>query len=144
MKTLFMSYKERWQALRYMPPSSTPASTNEGLPGADRRPLKRLQYLADEYFAAQPGPDNSGQNSLQQALKGESFRKEKLLDLTENTAYRLGAMYKAEYLRQQANIDYPSIFEIDINVILVRKGFTDRQRYKTCYWPKISIPLQLV
>ncbi|CAG8897793.1 unnamed protein product, partial [Penicillium egyptiacum] len=132
-----MSYKEKWQALRYVPPSSTPVPTNQGLPGADRRPLKRLQYLAEEYFAAQPGPDNSGQNialhsCLRQALNGESFTKEKLLDLTENTAYRLGAMYEAEYLRQQANIDYPSIFEIDTKIILARKGSTDRQlRSKT-------------
>ncbi|KAJ5836518.1 hypothetical protein N7447_002544 [Penicillium robsamsonii] len=132
-----MSYKEKWQALRFVPPSSTPAPTNQGLPGANRRPLKRLQYLAEEYFAAQPGPDNSGQNialhsCLRQALKGENFTREKLLDLTENTAYRLGAMYEAEYLRQQANIDYPSIFEIDTNIILARKGSTDRQlRSKT-------------
>jgi hypothetical protein len=88
-----LSYKEKWEALRHVPPSSTPAPTNQGLPGGDRRPLKRLQYLAEEYFAAQPGPDNPGQNvalhsCLRQALKGESFTKEKLHGLTENTAYR--------------------------------------------------------
>ncbi|KXG45270.1 uncharacterized protein PGRI_041830 [Penicillium griseofulvum] len=132
-----LSYKQKWEALRYAPPSSTPAPTNQGLPGGDRRPLKRLQYLAEEYFAAQPGPDNSGQNvalhsCLQRALKSESFTKEKLHDLTENTAYRLGAMYEADYLRQQAKFDYPSIFEIDPNTILARKGSIDYQlRSKT-------------
>ncbi|KAJ5272534.1 hypothetical protein N7478_007659 [Penicillium angulare] len=41
-------------------------------------------------------------------------------------------MYEAEYLRQQAKIDYPSIFEIDTNLVLARKGSTDcRLRSKT-------------
>jgi hypothetical protein len=41
-------------------------------------------------------------------------------------------MYEADYLRQQAKIDYPSMFKIATNAILARKKSIDRQlRSKT-------------
>ncbi|CAG8146190.1 unnamed protein product [Penicillium salamii] len=116
-----VSFKEKWQSLRQVPPSTCPPSTSAAssvVARAGGRPLKRLQYLAQEYFASNPGADNAGpniglHNCLIQVLKGTSFSKEKMQDLTEITAYRLGAMYEADYLREQIGLQFPSIFDID-------------------------------
>ncbi|KAJ5298814.1 uncharacterized protein N7443_006934 [Penicillium atrosanguineum] len=113
-----ISYKEKWQSLRQVPPSTCPASGQ--LARAGGRRLKRLQYLAQEYFASRPGPDNGGpniglHNCLNQVLKGASYPQEKVQQLTEITAYRLGAMYEADYLREQIGLQYPSLFDTDPN-----------------------------
>jgi hypothetical protein len=44
--------------------------------------------------------------------KEPATQKEKVQDLTEITAYRLGAMYEADYLREQIGLQFPSIFDI--------------------------------
>ncbi|KAL2829269.1 hypothetical protein BDW59DRAFT_142411 [Aspergillus cavernicola] len=118
-----VSYKEKWQSLRQVPPSTFPASSQ--LARAGGRRLKRLQYLAQEYFASQPGADNGGpniglHNCLNQVLKGASYPKEKVQELTEITAYRLGAMYEAEYLREQIGLKFPSIFDTDPSQALAK------------------------
>ncbi|KAJ5121262.1 uncharacterized protein N7515_009223 [Penicillium bovifimosum] len=110
------SYKERWQSLRQVPPS--PSQPGSQLAGASGRSLKRLQYLAKEYFASQPGADNAAPNvglhsCLKQVLNRASYSKEKVQELTEITAYRLGAMHEAEYLWKETGAEYPSIFDID-------------------------------
>ncbi|KOS36485.1 hypothetical protein ACN38_g12769 [Penicillium nordicum] len=128
-----MLYKEKWQSLRQVPPS-TPSSTSQSssssappsAPAARSqartggRRLKRLQYLASKYFASQPGANNAAPNvglhyCLKQVLKGASYPKEKVQELTEITAYRLGAIYKADYLREQIGLEFPSIFDTDPN-----------------------------
>jgi hypothetical protein len=118
-----VSYKEKWQSLRQVPPSTCPASSQ--LARAGGRRLKRLQYLAQEYFASQPGADNGGpniglHNCLNQVLKGASYPKGKVQELTEITAYRLGAMYEAEYLREQIGLEFPSIFDTDPSQALAK------------------------
>ena len=111
-----ISYKEKWQSLRQVPPSTCPESSQLARVGGRR--LKRLQYLAQEYFASRPGADNGApniglHNCLNQVLKGASYSKEKVQELTEITAYRLGAMYEADYIREQIGLQYPSIFDTD-------------------------------
>ncbi|KAJ5241414.1 uncharacterized protein N7469_003005 [Penicillium citrinum] len=111
-----VSFKEKWQSLRQVPPTTCAASSE--LARAGGRRLKRLQYLAQEYFASNPGADNAGpnialHNCLNQVLKGASYPKEKVQELTEITAYRLGAMYEADYSREQIGLQFPSIFDID-------------------------------
>ncbi|KAJ5142221.1 hypothetical protein N7526_003216 [Penicillium atrosanguineum] len=113
-----ISYKEKWQSLRQVPPSTCPASGQ--LARAGGRRLKRLQYLAQEYFASRPGPDNGGlniglHNCLNPVLMGASYPQEKVQQLTKITAYRLGAMYEADYLREQIGLQYPSLFDTDPN-----------------------------
>ncbi|KAJ5562783.1 hypothetical protein N7461_001544 [Penicillium sp. DV-2018c] len=110
------SYKGRWQSLCQVNPS--PSQPGSQLAGAIGWSLKRLQYLAKEYFASQPGADNAAPNiglhsCLKQVLNGASYSKEKVQELTEITAYRLGAMHEAEYLWKQTGVEYPSIFDID-------------------------------
>ncbi|KAE8145101.1 hypothetical protein BDV25DRAFT_144966 [Aspergillus avenaceus] len=111
-----VSYKEKWQSLRQVPPSICPPSTQLARTGGRR--LKRLQYLAREYFASNPGADNAGpniglHNCLRQVLKGASYPKEKVQELTDITVYRLGAMHEAEYLKEQIGLKFPSIFDTD-------------------------------
>lgn len=81
--------------------------------------LKHLKYLAEEYFAAKPSPNeatlNIGlHNCLQSVLKGATYSKEKVDNLTETMLYRLGAMYKADYLIEQIGLKFPSIFSMEI------------------------------
>ncbi|KAJ5720220.1 uncharacterized protein N7483_008154 [Penicillium malachiteum] len=104
------SYKEKWEALKQISPSST-APMEQGLLGTASRPLRRLQYLAEEYLTSSPGLDSSSANiallgGLRSALDGKSLTKEKTFQLTETTVHRLGAMHEAEYLRQQVRIYY--------------------------------------
>ncbi|KAJ5225942.1 hypothetical protein N7468_007167 [Penicillium chermesinum] len=111
-----MSYNEKWQSLRQVPPSTCAASSEVARAGGRR--LKRLQYLAQEYFASNPGADNAApniglHNCLKQVLNGASYPKEKVHELTEITAYRLGAMYEADYLREQMGLKFQSIFDMD-------------------------------
>ncbi|KAJ5781290.1 hypothetical protein N7457_006450 [Penicillium paradoxum] len=111
-----VSFKEKWQSLRQVPPSICAASSEVARAGG--RQLKRLQYLAQEYLASHPGADNAGpniglHNCLNQVLKGASYPKEKVQELTEITAYRLGAMYEADYLLEQIGLQFPSIFDMD-------------------------------
>ncbi|KAJ5129714.1 uncharacterized protein N7515_005753 [Penicillium bovifimosum] len=35
-------------------------------------------------------------------------------------------MYEAEYLQQKAKINYPSIFEMNMNLVVARKGSNDQ------------------
>ncbi|KAJ1707381.1 hypothetical protein G4B11_008311 [Aspergillus flavus] len=116
-----MSYKEKWQSLRRVPPSTCPPSSQLARVGG--RGLKRLQYLATDYFASHPGADNAAPNiglhgCLKQVLKGASYPNKKVQQLTEITAYRLGAMYEAEYLKEQVGLEFPSIFDIDLSQAL--------------------------
>ncbi|KAF5863482.1 hypothetical protein ETB97_009983 [Aspergillus alliaceus] len=118
-----VSYKEKWQSLRQVPPSTCPPSSQLARTGGRR--LKRLQYLAHEYFASQPGADNAGpniglHNCLKQVLKGASYTKEKVQELTEITVYRLGAMYEAEYLKEQIGLKFPSVFDTDPSQALAK------------------------
>ncbi|KAJ5684485.1 uncharacterized protein N7477_000830 [Penicillium maclennaniae] len=118
-KIHFSAENDEWETsyqTRLVPPSTCPASSQ--LARAGGRRLKRLQYLAQEYFASRPGAENDApniglHNCLDQVLKGASYPKEKVQELTEITAYRLGAMYEAEYLREQLGLQYPSIFDTD-------------------------------
>ncbi|KAJ5795899.1 uncharacterized protein N7518_004439, partial [Penicillium psychrosexuale] len=110
-----VSFKEKWQSLRQVPPSTCAASSEVTRAGGRR--LKRLQYLAQEYFASNRGADNAGpnigfHNCLNQVLKGVSYPKEKVQQLTEITAYRLGAMYETRLLAR-IGLQFPSIFDID-------------------------------
>ncbi|KAJ5528698.1 hypothetical protein N7527_002091 [Penicillium freii] len=102
-------------------PPSAPAARSQARTGGRR--LKRLQYLAQEYFASQPGADNAAPNvgllyCLNQVLKGVSYPKEMVQELTEITAYRLGAMYEADHLREQIGLEFPSTFDTDPNQAL--------------------------
>ena len=83
------------------------------------RRLKCLKYLAEEYFAAKPGPNEAASNiglhnCLRSVLKGATYWKEKVDSLTETTSYRLGAMYEADYLIEQIGLKFPSIFGMEI------------------------------
>lgn len=114
------SYKDKWLSLRHVPPS--PPSTSGPGPGLAKtggRRLKRLKYLAEEYFAAKPGPNETASNiglhnCLRSVLKGDTYSKEKVDSLTETTSYRLGVMYEADYLREQIVLRFPSIFGMEI------------------------------
>jgi hypothetical protein len=108
------SYNDKWLSLRQVPPS--PSSTNgpEQAKTGGRR-LKRLKYLAEEYLAAKPGSNEAApniglHNCLRSVLKGATYSKEKVDSLMETTSYRLGAMYEADYLREQIGLEFPSIF----------------------------------
>jgi hypothetical protein len=59
-------------------------------------------------------------NCLNQVLKGVSYSKGKVQELTVITAYRLGAMYEAEYLREQIGLKFPSIFDTDPSQALAK------------------------
>jgi TRAP-type uncharacterized transport system fused permease subunit len=88
---------------------------------------ERLRFLAQEYFAAHPGPDELVPNislhgTLRKSLKGATYPKGKLDDLIENTAYRLAPMHEADYLREQLGLDFPSIFDTDTLEILHNKS----------------------
>lgn len=127
------SYETRWLSLRSLSPSSysgpsSPGNSSSGpsssgpaqqpLARTGGRRIKRLQCLATEYFASHPGRDefasNIGlHNNLKAVLKGATYPKNKLDDLRDTVAYRLGAMHEAEYLREQAGIRYVSIFKTD-------------------------------
>lgn len=115
------SYKDNWLSLRQIPPS--PSSTSGPGPGLAKtggRRLKRLKYLAEEYFAEKPGPNETSSNiglhnCLRSVLKGDTYSKEKVDSLTETTSYRLGVMYEADYLREQIGLKFPSIFGMEFN-----------------------------
>jgi hypothetical protein len=117
-----VSYEAKWNALRKVNPS--PSSVNA--PTTSRsggRPLKRLKYLAQEYLESKPGADNLAPNlslhgSLKRVLRGEMLPKEEVEELTEMTAYRLGSMYEADYLRKMVGLQYPSIFDIDATSVI--------------------------
>ncbi|KAF3385308.1 hypothetical protein F1880_002782 [Penicillium rolfsii] len=88
---------------------------------------ERLRLFAQEYFAAQPGPDNLAPNiglhfNLRRVLKGATFPKQQLDDLIENTVYRLASMHEADDLRQQLGFECPSIFETDNLEIIHNKS----------------------
>ncbi|OQD62560.1 hypothetical protein PENPOL_c012G09022 [Penicillium polonicum] len=75
------------ESLRQVTPSTSQSSSSSAPPSAPARSqartggrLKRLQYLAREYFASQPGADNAAPNvglhyCLNQVLKGASYPK---------------------------------------------------------------------
>ncbi|KAJ5302207.1 hypothetical protein N7508_007070 [Penicillium antarcticum] len=113
------------------PPSST------GGPGPAKtggRRLKRLKYLAEEYFAAKPGlneaaPNIGLHNCLQTVLKGGTYPKKKVDGLTETTSYRLGAMYEADFLREQAGLKFPSIFGMEVLWPQVTNESNNRELY---------------
>ncbi|CAG7948665.1 unnamed protein product [Penicillium nalgiovense] len=114
------SYNDKWLSLRHMPPStSSPSSTRSPEPAkTGGRRLKRLKYLAEEYFAAKPGPNEAApniglHNCLRSVLNGATYSEQKVDSLTETTAYRLGAMYEADYLREQIGLKVPSIFGME-------------------------------
>jgi hypothetical protein len=122
------SYEMRWLSLRFLSPSSSSGPSSPGgsssgpaqqsLAKTGGRRIKRIQSLATEYFASHPRRDefasNIGlHNKLKAVLKGATYPKNKLDDLRDTVAYRLGAMHKAEYLREQAGIRYVSIFKTD-------------------------------
>ncbi|KAJ5561365.1 hypothetical protein N7461_000126 [Penicillium sp. DV-2018c] len=111
------AYRDKWSSLRQVPPSSAPSSGLEVARAGGRR-HKRLQFLAREYFAAKPGVDSASPNvslhyCLRSIFKGETYTKEKMDHLIETTAYRLGSMHEANYLKDQLGLDFPSVFEID-------------------------------
>lgn len=96
--------------------------------------LEHLQHIAEDYFAAQPGPDNLATNialhsGLRQALKGAYLWEGEVIKLTEITVYRLASMYEAEYLKHRAGIRYPSLFNIDVNSLLVGTRSTKQSLY---------------
>ncbi|KAJ5846806.1 hypothetical protein N7534_010475, partial [Penicillium rubens] len=114
------SYKDKWLSLRQVPPSPSPPSSTSSpeLAKTGGRRLKRLKYLAEEYFAAKPGPNEASpniglHNCLRSVLNGATYPKEKVDSLTETTTYRLGAMYEADYLREQIGLKFPSIFSME-------------------------------
>ncbi|KAJ5900908.1 uncharacterized protein N7473_004978 [Penicillium subrubescens] len=91
------------------------------------RRQERLRFLAQEYLAAHPGPDElapnvSLHNSLRRFLKGATYSKEILDDLIENTVYRLASMHEADYLREQLGLDCPSIFDTNALEIIHNKS----------------------
>ena len=116
------SYQEKWESLRAVSPSAssghtTPASRTGG------RLVKRLRYLAEEYLASHPGADSLSPNvalhgDLRRILRGETPVRE-VNNLIEITAYRLGSMYEADYLRREIGIQYPSIFDMNTQNVLV-------------------------
>ncbi|GAB1199548.1 hypothetical protein APSETT444_008898 [Aspergillus pseudonomiae] len=117
------SYKTRWESLREIPATApSEGDTGEALPPrtGNARQIGRLQVLAREYFAAKPGPDNAGpnvafHNMLRFILRGRTdFTKEGLSELFDIVTYRLGSMHEADYLRTQMEIEFPSIFDVDI------------------------------
>ncbi|KAE8391174.1 hypothetical protein BDV23DRAFT_182700 [Aspergillus alliaceus] len=117
------SYKTRWESLREIP-ATAPSEGDAGealLPRTgNARQCGRLQVLAREYFAANPGPDNAGpnvafHNALRFILSGRTdSAKEELSRLFDIVTYRLGSMHEADYLRTQMEIEFPSIFDVDI------------------------------
>ncbi|RHZ62718.1 hypothetical protein CDV55_105969 [Aspergillus turcosus] len=117
------SYKTRWESLREIP-ATAPSEGDAGealLPRTgNARQCGRLQVLAREYFAANPGPDTAGpniafHNTLRFILRGKTdFTKEQLSGLFDIVTYRLGSMHEADYLRTQMEIEFPSIFDVDI------------------------------
>ncbi|KAJ5669935.1 uncharacterized protein N7477_005298 [Penicillium maclennaniae] len=102
------------------------------------RRLKRLKYLAEEYFAAKPGPNETASNiglhnCLRSVLKGATYSKEKVDDLTETTSYRLGAMYEADYLREAVGLNFPSIFGMEIPWGLMMNKSRNREWYSKAW-----------
>ncbi|KAJ6114010.1 hypothetical protein N7523_007327 [Penicillium sp. IBT 18751x] len=131
------SYKDKWLSLRQVPPS--PSSTSGSGPArTGGRRLTRLKYLAEEYFAAKPGPNevasNIGlHNCLRSVLKGDTFSKERVDDLTETTSYRLGAMCEADYLREEIGLNFPSIFGMEIPWGLILNKSPNREWYSKAF-----------
>jgi hypothetical protein len=126
-------YKDKWLSLRQVDPS--PSSTSgPGLAKTGGRRLKRLKYLAEEYFAAKPGlneasPNIGLHNCLRSVLKGGTYSKEKVDGLTETTSYRLGAMYEADYLREQIGLKFPSIFGMEVHWVPTLNQSGNRELY---------------
>jgi hypothetical protein len=126
------AYRDKWSSLRQVPPSSAPPGGLDVAKAGGRR-HKRLQFLAREYFAAKPGLDSASPNvglhyCLRSIFKGETYTQEKMDGLIETTAYRLGSMHEANYLKEQLGLDFPSIFEIDTFPGSIAKTW-DREMY---------------
>ncbi|KAJ5172519.1 hypothetical protein N7492_005112 [Penicillium capsulatum] len=120
-------YRRKWQSLRRIPSSHTPACGKK-LARKGGHKLNRLQYLANEYLAAQPSIDNLASNvglhsNLKFGLRNATLSNDKVDELLETTAYRLGAMHEAEYLRSQVGISFPSIFDVGIELVDRKKEF---------------------
>ncbi|KAJ5266759.1 hypothetical protein N7478_009567 [Penicillium angulare] len=129
-------YKAKWESLRHVASSgySSPESPVTGCSGS--RAQKRLVNLAKEYLAANPGQHNASPNlalhgNLHRVLKGEQLPKEKVDRLTEETAYRLASMHEADFLREQAGIKYPSIFDLDTNALIANRATDSQLSLKT-------------
>ncbi|PLB33765.1 uncharacterized protein BDW47DRAFT_129648 [Aspergillus candidus] len=127
------SYKNKWLSLRQVPPSPSSTSGSEPATTGGRR-LKRLKYLAEEYFAAKPGlneaaPNIGLHNCLRFVLNGTTYSNDKVESLTETTAYRLGAMHEADYLREQIGLEFPSIFGMEICFVSMERRSSNRQLY---------------
>lgn len=133
------SYKDRWESLRKIPAiggqSSGESTTSRT---GHLRKRRRVKILARGYFASYPGLDEWAANlSLHHRLKkilggSDDFDAKEIDRLYNCITYRLGAMHEADEVRRNMGVQFPSIFEFDVDKwkldesARIRSGKSDR------------------
>ncbi|KAJ5894258.1 hypothetical protein N7495_005949 [Penicillium taxi] len=112
------SYQTKWLELRAILPFPSEEDEVSTAMSAGRS-TQRARILAHEYLTSFPGFDELSPNmtvhyGLRNILKGVEISNHKLDNLTQTVVYRLGSMHEADYFRELAGADFPSIFKIDI------------------------------
>ncbi|KAK2804445.1 hypothetical protein FQN51_002088 [Onygenales sp. PD_10] len=127
-----LSYQNRWETLRILPRGEVDDSSPEtaldpatSLANSRTGSLKRrmVRHLGQIYLNSFPGLDDAGpnvalHNSLHFLIKDYNTKHlyGPIIDKRfEQLLYRLDVMREADKMRQHMNVEFPSIFSIDLN-----------------------------